>query len=248
MYFSSFGKKLPLHLLLCHRCANFASMQVSVELLKEWFTGFNVRYFDGSLPVPAFAVGHSRTRLGSLTWRYKYKLFFRRPCSYVIRVSNYYDLDELQFKSVLLHEMIHLHIVSRRLKDSSPHGVLFRKIMNEINADGWNVSVSANMRGVSRSRCAAGRRKRIVLAACMADGRHLLSVVSPRHVMTVDHVVRRSSGVKSYSWHVSADEYFADFPVVRTPKGRIVSADTYSRMLSSMSPADPDKLSSLAGV
>lgn len=148
----------------------------------------------------------------------------------------------------MLHEMIHLHIVSRRLKDSSPHGVLFRKIMNEINADGWHVSVSANMRGVSRSRCAAGRRKRIVLAACMADGRHLLSVVSPRHVMTVDHVVRRSSGVKSYSWHVSADEYFADFPVVRTPKGRIVSADTYSRMLSSMSPADPDKLSSLAGV
>lgn len=223
-------------------------MRVDASLLENWFALFNVRYFEGALPEPAFAVGRSRTRLGSLTWRYKYKLFSRRPCSYVIRVSNYYDLDELQFKSVLLHEMIHLHIVSRRLKDSSPHGVLFRKIMNEINADGWHVSVSANMRGVSRSRCAAGRRKRIVLAACMADGRHLLSVVSPRHVMTVDHVVRRSSGVKSYSWHVSADEYFADFPVVRTPKGRIVSSDTYSRMLSSMSPADPNKLSCQAGV
>ena len=102
-------------------------MRVDASLLESWFALFNVRYFEGALPEPAFAVGRSRTRLGSLTWRYKYKLFSRRPCSYVIRVSNYYDLDELQFKSVLLHEMIHLHIVSRRLKDSSPHGKVCRR-------------------------------------------------------------------------------------------------------------------------
>ena len=45
-------KKLSLRLLLCRRCANFASMQVSVELLKEWFADFNVRYFGAVCPCP----------------------------------------------------------------------------------------------------------------------------------------------------------------------------------------------------
>ncbi len=209
-------------------------MFVEVGQLKDWFAGFNSTYFDGKLAEPAIAVGRSRTRLGSLSWKYKRRFFSKVPCGYVIRISNYYDMDERQFKSVLLHEMIHLYIVSNGMKDTSPHGVLFRKKMQSINADGWNISVSAKMQGVS-SACRAGKkRSRMVLAVAMNDGRRLLSVVSPRYVKVVDGIVKHSPDVKSCSWYVSSDDYFADFPVVRTPRGRIVPSEIYDRLTASM--------------
>lgn len=213
-------------------------MRVEINQLKDWFACFNVEYFNGELPGPAFAVGLSRTRLGSLSWRYKRVLLSRHPYGYVIRISNYYDLDELQFKSVLLHEMIHLYIVSKGLKDTSPHGVLFRKFMNAINGDGWRISVSAKMEGVSRVSLVANKRQRIVLAVRMSDGRCLLSVVSPRYVKKIDSTLRRSSCVSYSSWYVSSDGYFTDFPVVRTPKGRIVPSGTFDKLVSLMSPLD----------
>ena len=213
-------------------------MRVDVSQLKDWFTFFNGKYFSGQLPEPDFAVGRSRTRLGSLSWRYRLKLFRKTPCRYVLRVSNYYDMDELHFKSVLLHEMIHLYIVSGRLKDTSPHGTLFRRTMTEINADGWCISVSARMSSIKRAASPVKKRRRIVLAVRMTDGKCLLSVVSKRYVCAVDATVKRSPDVCSYSWHTSTDDYFADFPVVRTPRGRVVTKEIYDRMVSFMPVAD----------
>lgn len=211
-------------------------MQVGVSQLEEWFSSFNETYFGGGLPVPRLAVGKSRTRLGSLSWKLRRKLFARRPCDYVIRISNYYDADERHFKNVLLHEMIHLYVVSNGISDTSPHGKVFRKKMSEINAQGWNVTVSARMEGVGKALSVGRRRKRIVLAVTTRGGKCLLSVVSRRYVGAVDGALRRSADVTSYSWYVSDDDRFADYPVVRTPRGRVVGREVYERIVASMQP------------
>ena len=98
-------------------------MRISVKELEEWFSEFNVKYFGGILPMPALSVGMSRTRLGSMSWR-RTKKMFRTRTEYTIRISNYYDMDSKAFKSVLLHEMIHLLIEYKRLKGYFPseHG------------------------------------------------------------------------------------------------------------------------------
>lgn len=209
-------------------------MQVNKELLKEWFMPFNEKYFNGELPEPAFAVGKSRTRLGSLTWRVRRKLFFTSRSSYTLRLSNYYDADENRFKSVLLHEMIHLYIVSKRMKDTSPHGRIFRKMMSEINADGWNITVTANTKSETKTAKTQKKRKRLVLAVVMKDGRRLLSAVNPKYANNIDRTIRRAPEVAEYSWHTTDDDYFADFPTVRTPKGRIVKPTDYDTLLSNM--------------
>lgn len=213
-------------------------MQVDVRQLAEWFSSFNETFFGGRLPVPSFAVGKSRTRLGTLSWKWRGRLFARRPCDYVLRVSNYYDAGERHFKNVLLHEMIHLYIVSEGLIDTSPHGVEFRKKMSEINACGWNVTVTAGMSGAAKAGEERKRRQRIVLAVTMCDGKCLFSVVGRRYVGLVNRAVGRSADVKSYSWYLSDDDYFADFPVVRTPRGRVVRRETYNRLTASMSLLD----------
>ena len=213
-------------------------MQVDVRQLEEWLASFNETYFGGRLPVPSLAVGKSRTRLGSLSWKMRRKLFAKRPYDYVIRISNYYEADEKHFKSVLLHEMIHLYVVSEGIKDTSPHGKVFCKKMSEINAEGWNITVSAKMGGVAKACLRRKVCRRIVLAVTTQGGKCLLSVVGRRYVSAVDRAVRKSPDVKSCSWYVSDDDYFADFPVVRTPRGRIVNREVYDRFVASMSPFD----------
>lgn len=213
-------------------------MQVSINQLEEWFSSFNERYFGGVLPVPVFAVGNSRTRLGSMSWRRRKRLLFKSDDSYVIRVSNYFDMDETHYKNVLLHEMIHLCIVHRKIKDTSAHGVVFRKMMEGINADGWHVTVSARMDGNARRNGTQKRRQRLILAAVTTGGKHILSVVNPRYAAAVDKAIGASRDVVSLSWYVSDDNHFAPFPVVRTPKGRIVSPELYAEMTARMKEAE----------
>jgi hypothetical protein len=224
------------------RFKEFVFMQVDVGTLGEWFSFFNNRYFGGGLPQPVLSVGMSRTRLGSLTWECRRRLFRRCPGGYVIRISNYYDVDERSFKNVLLHEMIHLYIVSKGIRDTSPHGKVFRLKMNEINADGWAVSVTSRMAGTPKNKSVREKRQRIILAVEMSDGKRLLSVVNRRYVAVVDAAVKRSGNVSSHSWYVSDEACFSDYPAVRTAKGRVVSPEMYDRMVASMRAVDMPSL------
>lgn len=214
-------------------------MQVSVNILKEWFSIFNEKYFNGELPEPSLAVGNSRTRLGSMSWKTRKRLFSKSADNYTIRISNRFDMPEANFKSVLLHEMIHLFIVSKNIKDSSAHGNEFKRKMNSINADGWDITISARMdSGTISERVPAGR-PRIILAAVTSNGQHILSVVSPRYVSTLDRVLTTSRDIRSHSWYISDDTYFASFPTVRSPKGRIVAPQFFADMTAKMKKLPP---------
>lgn len=209
-------------------------MQVNVNQLKEWFSAFNKRYFGGGLPEPVLAVGRSRTRLGTMSWRTRRGLFSRSACDYTIRISNGFDMDERHFKSVLLHEMIHLYIVSGKIKDTSAHGVAFRRMMKSINADGWDIRVATRMGNEVKATGRPKQRRRVVLAVVTTGGKHILTVVNPRYVAALDRIMAVSRDVKTHSWHVSDDDYFALFPAVRTPKGRVVTAEVYNEKVAAM--------------
>lgn len=211
-------------------------MQVTPQQLREWFAVFNRRYFESMLSEPKFAVGKSRTRLGALSWKTHRKLLFGVKCDYTIRLSNYYDVEERDFKNVLLHEMIHLYIESQHVKDTSSHGVVFRRMMRTINEDGWNITVSGKVDGEKRAESVRKKRSRVVLAVTTTSGKCLLSVVNPHYVHKINTAMRTARDIKSYSWHVSADDYFSSFTVVRSPKGRIVSSEVFAEKVSSMQP------------
>ena len=52
-------------------------------------------------------------------------------------------MDERLLEDTIIHEMIHYHILSNQLQDTSAHGKLFRKMMDDINARfGRNVTIS----------------------------------------------------------------------------------------------------------
>lgn len=193
-------------------------------------------YFEGKLIEPTFAVGRSRTRLGSLSWKVRSRHLFGVKFDYTIRLSNYYDLEERDFKSVLLHEMIHLYIESQHLKDTSSHGVIFRRIMQIINKDGWNIRVASKIDETKQAQTAKRKRSRVVMAVTITNGEHLFSVVNPHYAREINKRVAGSRGIKDVSWYVSDDDYFATFAAVRTPKGRVVSDEVFNEMTAAMQP------------
>lgn len=214
-------------------------MQVSVNQLEEWFSLYNKRYFNGELPTPVLAVGNSRTRLGSMSWRTRRRLFSRTTDGYTIRISNRFDLSEEQFQDILLHEMIHLCIVFKKIKDSSAHGIEFQRMMKSINADGRNITVSVRIDGKTTSESSPKRRRRVILAVITGNGKHILSVVNPRYVASLERILSVSRDVRTHSWHVSDDAYFASFPAVRTPKGRVVTPQKFAELTARMQKIPP---------
>lgn len=219
-------------------------MQVSTEWMEEHFHLYNRQYFDGQLPVPKMLVNNARTRLGTMTYRCRRQMFSTTYTDFTIRLTNYYNLSEEEYTDVLLHEMIHLSIAANGSKDTSLHGSLFRKKMAEINADGHHITVMKNVTETARNDTTqdkiAGIRytNYVVLALTTDKGRCMLSVVNPSYILAINRSLKHAHTVKSYAWYVSDDPYFASFTRVRSPRGRVVSAEVYKRMVTLMRPLD----------
>lgn len=200
-------------------------MRLTVEHLKEWFAEFNTAYFGGGLPEPRLEVSNSRTMLGQFRCRRQKRWPFGRPRStgFTIKVSAFYDTSEREYMNTLLHEMIHYHIAFRGIKDTSPHGKVFREIMERLNRDhGWNIGISARTRGWT----VAGRNMRSsydILVVRTTDGRRLVAVANPAYKERLDTMAARSAAVDSHVWYTSGDAFFASFPRVRSLRGRVVT-------------------------
>ena len=205
--------------------------------MEQWFTTFNEQYFDCVLPLPRLALSRSKTRLGSMSCKRVTRLLRGTKFSdFTIRLSNYYDLSERDFQNVLLHEMIHYHIAYTGVKDTSPHGVVFRRKAEAFNRKyGWNIKVTGSTRGIKPAKPQPDCEF-LVLALLLDSGEHLFSVVNPRYAHEIDRSIRCVSRVKSFNWYTTCDRYFMDFPRVRSLRGRRVSMEVYEKKTAEMTP------------
>ncbi|MBM6993126.1 MAG: SprT-like domain-containing protein [Prevotella sp.] len=213
-------------------------MQIDINWIQENFRMFNVRYFDGSLPEPRFHVGHSRTRLGTMSLKRKTRWGRTQLYDFAIGLSNYYDQTEQQFRSVLLHEMIHLSIAHSGVRDTSPHGVVFRGMMERLNQDGWNISVTTTTRDMKKAYEGSKTviREYLVLAIETADGRRFLSSVNPKFARTIDRRIQTVREIIRHGWYTTGDRWFEDMPKVRSLRGRRVTAEVYRSKTTAMTP------------
>lgn len=211
-------------------------MQIDILWLRTWFARFNRQYFNGDLPTPGFHIGRSRTRLGTMSFKRKSRWRRTRLYDFSISLSNYYDQTEHGFKNVLLHEMIHLAIAHSGVKDSSPHGVVFRSMMERLNRDGWDIRVMTSTKGVEKAHTgsAAVIRQYLVLALEMADGRRFLSSVNPKFAKNIALQLPGIREIARHTWYTTDDRWFEDMPRVRSLRGRRVSTDLYCDKTSAM--------------
>ena len=213
-------------------------MQIDTLWMKTNFMRFNTQYFDGVLPLPRLRAGRSRTQLGTMSCKRKTSWGRTKLYDFTISLSNYYDQTEHQFQSVLLHEMIHLSIAVSGVKDTSPHGVVFRGLMQRLNRDGWDIQIMTKTCDYTKAYTGSATviAQYIVLALEMNDGKKFLSSVNPKFVRGINQQLRTIPQISHYAWFTTSDRWFETMPKVRSLRGRRVTAEVFQTKTQAMKP------------
>ena len=205
-------------------------MKLTKEWMETWFDEFNRVYFDSQLPKPLLYVSHAKQKVGYLAYKMDRKSL--QPYDYRLGLSTYYILTEWDYQNILLHEMIHLLIAHSQIKDTSQHGKVFRSILSRLNNDcGWDIHISIKTKDLTVSPQYVQRKRYLVMAIVTNDGRHILSVVNRNHLDRLRKQLALTKEIAQYSFYATTDAMFSDFPVVRTLRGKIFTADEYNHII-----------------
>lgn len=214
-------------------------MQVTPAILNTWFDELNCLYFNGSLPLPLLKTGVSRTRLGSMVCRKRRVGILKWRSEYTINISNYYDISEDEFRNVFMHELIHYYISYKGIRDTSPHGRVFRQMMNDMNSRGWHITVQAP-RSMTAAKPAVRRDKLyIVLLMTDADGALFATVVNKAYIGELEAALHAAPRIKSWAWYKSCSEYFSTWSAVRTLRARRIKKGETDSLMGRLSPVKP---------
>lgn len=211
--------------------------------MEEWFRRFDHDYFGGKLPVPELGLTRAKTRLGQLAYKRATRWGRTKLYAFKLSMSTYYDMTDRQAKSVLLHEMIHYIIGFTGLKDTAPHGIVFRGMMDNLNRKyGWDIRVMTSTKGWKVSEWAEERQKAkgpqtyLMLAIEMQDGKHYLSRVNPSFARRIESKLALVRELRSHRWYTTHEPYFEDYPQVRSLRGSRISKSDFEKLRNVLTP------------
>lgn len=142
-----------------------------------------------------------------------------------IEISVRYDLPEEEYIDTLVHEMIHYYIMSHDMEDSSPHGALFCRMMDEISRKhGIKISLKFVPQEEEMIKTRTGRW-RYVCVAEMDDDRMAMTVVARNKVFRFWDLIPNMRGIRAVRWYASDRQIFDRFRTVVTPRLAYVDAD-----------------------
>ena len=212
-------------------------MIVTIDWMEEWFRRFDQEYFGGKLPLPELSLTRAKTRLGQLAFKRASRWGRTKLYDFKLSMSTYYDMTEQQAKSVLLHEMIHYIIGYTGLKDTSPHGVVFRGMMDNLNRKyGWDIRVMTSTKGwkvserVAEKKKAKGPQTYLMLAIELKDGKFYLSRVNPGFARRIEKQLPMVRELRSHRWYTTQESYFEDYPQVRSLRGRRITKNDFEKL------------------
>lgn len=184
------------------------------------FDYFNHLCFNGSLPRIPIVLSKASSFLGKLCYKIE-----RRPFGHVknrdfsIRLSSIVDLTEKQWQDVIIHEMIHYYIALNHIKDTSSHGVQFRRIMGRFNSlYGRNIEVSHKISHNSAHVENNVVRTHFVCVSTFEDGEKGVTVCSASMVESINAGLPECYSLRERRWYITSDVFFNRFPHSRLPR------------------------------
>lgn len=194
-------------------------MRPTVAFLQQQFDLWNTRCFEGLLPAVPIQLSRARTYRGQLAYKRRRKLFGGwEAYDYVLRISIRMDMPEDEVVDTLIHEMIHLYIATQRLKDSSTHGSVFRKVMQAINQQHHRHITISHHRTQEEMDADRQQRMHLVGVSTLDDGKRGITVAARSRLSALWSSMQRIPQVKETTWYVTHDAFFNRFPRALTPK------------------------------
>ena len=180
-------------------CCNFAAniptdpfMKVTIPYIQQKFDEFNRLMFGGQLPRIPIELKDVKTYIGECV-SHKKRLPDGRIQQYDFRLrfNTRYDLSEAILEDTIIHEMIHYYIGYRQLKDSSSHGPVFKRIMQDINTKyGRHLTITHNNSADGAGLvCDTKKRWHVVAIVSFKNGKTGIKVL-PRIVQRILHYYR----------------------------------------------------------
>lgn len=195
----------------------FLSMKPTLEYIERKFKEYNRQMFGGKLPMLPIQLSKARTFIGAIAFKKRRTTFGKiEKYDFRLRISTQFDLPEQEIEDTIIHEMIHYYIGVNQLNDDAPHGTLFRKMMNDINARyGRHLNISHQSTPEEKEQNKDMRKRWHVIAIVVFhDGRIGVKVL-PRIVPRITNYYNKVltvPNVKSIELYMHNDPYFNAFP------------------------------------
>jgi hypothetical protein len=194
-------------------------MLITVSDIQGIFNKYNSLCFDGKLPLPRIRIGHAKGYLGQL--RYKVKKDKSGKATYSdfsLNFTQRYEMDQEKLEDVVIHEMIHYYIHYNNIQDTSAHGVVFRKMMDDINIRfKRNITIS-DRSGLPVSDESQQIKMHLVCVATLKSGDTGVAVCARTRAFEIYDELPRRYDILKFSWYFTSDQYFNRFKRTNTAK------------------------------
>lgn len=138
----------------------------------------------------------------------------KRITDKIIFYRNADTFDESFIDAVMVHEMIHQYIIQNAIKDSGPHGAVFKDFMQRIN-NSYQGRLSIRLKDSNPNVAKSGAGLTIHHILMVETERYIFfCVINPSKIKAFETQAAR--GIKkgiflNYSWFLSDDLHFANF-------------------------------------
>lgn len=201
-------------------------MIATLDYINRKFAEYNALIFGNRLPSIPMRIGHAKSTLGGVSYKKR-----RKPdgtyeyYNFRLTISSQFNLSEQEQEDTLIHEMIHLYILSNQIHDTSPHGAIFRKLMNQINHKyGRNIKVMHHTSPGERANDQKIKEHYVCISE-FCDGRTGITVAAKTRVFLIWGQLPLYYNLKSYKWYWTTDPFFNRYP--HSIKPRIYAIDPH---------------------
>lgn len=182
--------------------------------------------FGGELPPIDITLSKARGFEGKYVYGRRVGLLAKKIVGRKIVISTYRDLPEREVEDTLIHEMIHYYIHHKGLKDTSPHGRIFKKMMVEINMRwGRNITISKRLKAddiVVDEKV----KPHFICVSTFRDGHRGITVCAKTRIFEIHRILTNAQTIAQVEWWGSTDPFFNRFPNSQSAKVyKIVEAE-----------------------
>lgn len=188
----------------------------TIEFIQHKFNEFNRLFFASQLPPLPIRLSSSKAFLGKLSFSKRTSLFGTQEYyNFKIHINTRVDLPQEEIEDTLIHEMIHYYIHLNRIEDTSTHGVVFKRLMNQINQQGKrHISISHKPTLTEQQQLRGKAKPHIFALVDMADGKSYIKVVPriERRIIGTHNNLLRTFHPTRIRWYYAVSNYLNAFP------------------------------------
>ncbi len=208
----------------------------TIPYIEQKFEEFNRLMFDDRLPKLPIVLSSAKSYLGACVYQKKKSLFGKTTYyNFRLRINKRMDLPEAEIEDIIIHEMIHYYIAYNDIKDTSAHGQVFKKLMNDINERwGRHITLSRKMSADEKEQlCGNKRRPHVVAVVHFKNGKTGIKQLPRVHqkIIAFCNALSKVTEIASFTLYVSDEPYFNRFPTSTALKIYFVEKDILSKQL-----------------